>query len=852
MWSKLLEMGTQQPTYFQPLQVNKTGNSIIDAFIAGQNWQQSRKNIPLTKEINDNIRKQRGWVWGMKPFQNGNGENQQVVITPQTQQPQNGNYQLASDNVNNGFSQLFGDGANPFVSSADNKEPSLAENNPHGSVKIQNNGLIPQQRQEGTAVQDALAMYLKSKAQQGVPFIQQDPQAQNAQGQMPYAPVPYEQTPTDNLQNINPQVQITQDQYNPYNVNPQVQNSNVQMPQIAQSVQQAQPQVQDNSLQGMLARALSTDNPYRMENYINNQSSQGMPALIAAGMYNIFGKQAREQELMDVAQKAIGVWTNPNATDEDKLQASAALAIITNNPDLPFDLENKRVQQQLSKLNYFAQLGVMPENIGQLLGGDGDSTGNSILDGVYEMKKNNYPFDRYDANGKKVGTNCLATFTESSGFKGNPYEGVTWIPTAIEIAKNEKNNDWHPIGDGYKPKPGDIAIVMGGKTGKEPDGHAVMVNYDGGTIQNSRSGNNGKGGIWEDKRSPEELYNVTGYISTSKYSKPTRVRSGYGNLVKTPKQQAKEVKDAQDLAYKNASLAYKKAVAEAKINGSYGTRGKNKKGKKGDLESIYTNDELHNNSPENPLAVFKNNYKAINSMEDNKEKAEKLNSILEPIIGDTARRINSLSMNTNMSLDECKEFMFEQLYDAIGQSIENAIQGDKQVKQTEAENRVWSIIYEATGLIGKNGTEEQTEESLNGNKNGSFKAKTLAEQRQMNEKAIQEKEKRYEEIKPKLEKYNRILREKNLLGDDWLSPTSSLRKIYTENPSETKIREEIIENAMKEAGLTKEELEFIENFNAASMRLKNDASYGLGSAKEGLSSVKGGDFDKIFNKKIFS
>ena len=310
------------------------------------------------------------------------------------------------------------------------------------------------------------------------------------------------------------------------------------------------PVTQQQAAAGQPAYEQALDGRYSMANFLRTARENGMSPINAMLAYNAFAAPLEDDARQQRIESNIRTWSSPDATNEEKLQALIGLAVDSHQYDLPWDTQQKRTAADMARENLLVDAGIMPAWMSQYVNGGAESgensTGNSIIDSVYEMKEQGYSFDRYDENGKKIGTNCLATFTEGKGLANTPYKGITWIPTAIDVAK--KNGDWHPAGDGYVPKPGDIAIVPGGTTGNEPDGHAVMVNYDGGTIQNSRSGNGGKGGIWEDKQSPEEMYKgkggVTGYISTSRYGKTTSTKpSAWGALALTPKEQARQARE---------------------------------------------------------------------------------------------------------------------------------------------------------------------------------------------------------------------------------------------------------------------------------------------------------------------
>lgn len=110
------------------------------------------------------------------------------------------------------------------------------------------------------------------------------------------------------------------------------------------------------------------------------------------------------------------------------------------------------------------------------------------------------------------GTSCMATM----GFgplKNSPYKGCYNVDDAVAIAR--ENNQLIDGNSGYKPQAGDLAVVNGGN-------HVVMVTENGGTIQNGKSGRNGKGGVWESEQSPAQMFGkVDYYIRTSDYNQST-------------------------------------------------------------------------------------------------------------------------------------------------------------------------------------------------------------------------------------------------------------------------------------------------------------------------------------------
>jgi len=63
--------------------------------------------------------------------------------------------------------------------------------------------------------------------------------------------------------------------------------------------------------------------------------------------------------------------------------------------------------------------------------------------------------------------------TMGIALSGTPYEGQINVDQAVSTAK--ELGDLHVSGDGYKPRPGDMAVVNGGN-------HVVMLTENGGTI----------------------------------------------------------------------------------------------------------------------------------------------------------------------------------------------------------------------------------------------------------------------------------------------------------------------------------------------------------------------------------
>ena len=81
------------------------------------------------------------------------------------------------------------------------------------------------------------------------------------------------------------------------------------------------------------------------------------------------------------------------------------------------------------------------------------------------------------------------------------------------IATAKKLGQLRSVDSGYRPQAGDLAVTNNGN-------HIVMVTENGGTIQNGRSGNGGKGGVYEENYPPStQRGGVQYYISTSQYER---------------------------------------------------------------------------------------------------------------------------------------------------------------------------------------------------------------------------------------------------------------------------------------------------------------------------------------------
>lgn len=107
------------------------------------------------------------------------------------------------------------------------------------------------------------------------------------------------------------------------------------------------------------------------------------------------------------------------------------------------------------------------------------------------------------------GTNCART--ASVALNGTPYSGMYNVDQFIATAK--KLGQLRSVDSGYRPQAGDLAVTNNGN-------HIVMVTENGGTIQNGRSGNGGKGGVYEENYPPTtQRGGVQYYISTSQYER---------------------------------------------------------------------------------------------------------------------------------------------------------------------------------------------------------------------------------------------------------------------------------------------------------------------------------------------
>lgn len=134
----------------------------------------------------------------------------------------------------------------------------------------------------------------------------------------------------------------------------------------------------------------------------------------------------------------------------------------------------------------------------------------------------------YDGKG---GTNCARTIGMLPSLKGTVYEGETWVPSFMQKAKDR--GEWHQGTEGMRP--GDLVVVNG-------DNHLVMMDDNGGTIQNGASGDNGKGGVYKSQLSPSEMFNgnVTGYI---------RVGGGENSTAQPMSEEEKESLKKQYMTY---------------------------------------------------------------------------------------------------------------------------------------------------------------------------------------------------------------------------------------------------------------------------------------------------------------
>ena len=276
------------------------------------------------------------------------------------------------------------------------------------------------------------------------------------------------------------------------------------------------------------------DENYNLQKFMQDEIKRGTPnPFLSLSIYQNFLKPIVEQARQDRLKQAYIDYNNPNATIEQRNSALATLEYELKRPGLSDDLDWQNERRQMQRENHRA-------NLNNLL-----SSSSGFVDRVRDLK------GRIGYNAPD-GTNCMRTM--GLALSGTPYEGQINVDQAISTAK--EIGDLHAFGDGYRPRAGDMAVVNGGK-------HVVMLTENGGTIQNGESHN----GVYEDKRSPEQIFGKVDYwISSSRYAGGiNRRQTGGRSRITSTEQFNKQLQKLQENFNKNTEGARQNAINLANL-----------------------------------------------------------------------------------------------------------------------------------------------------------------------------------------------------------------------------------------------------------------------------------------------
>ena len=277
---------------------------------------------------------------------------------------------------------------------------------------------------------------------------------------------------------------------------------------------------------------------YTIQQWLEDDRARGVTnPVISLLRYQTFIEPMEKQMREDNLRAAFATLRNPEATDEDKLNAYALMEYELKKPGLKEDLEWAEEAHQIARDNARATNNYRNAQANSLL-----SSGSGFVDRVRDLQ-GKIGYRAAD------GTNCMRTL--GIALQGTPYEGQINVDQAVSTAK--QYGDLHAPGDGYRPRPGDIAVVNDGN-------HAVMLTENGGTIQNGESHN----GVYEDPRSPEEMFGGVKYwISSSRYAGGGRRGRSSGRVSSYGSAIDKQALKAQQNFEKNTVGMRKSAMALA-------------------------------------------------------------------------------------------------------------------------------------------------------------------------------------------------------------------------------------------------------------------------------------------------
>ena len=221
-----------------------------------------------------------------------------------------------------------------------------------------------------------------------------------------------------------------------------------------------------------------------METQRGNRNMQ-LPTSFGSGPSYLADKAAAQEMMPTISPKAVQEVMdaeNPNVQLYSKKPTSGSSTGIT---------------------MFYADEASRNPNFGHAEGKEGIHYGASTLVNRFRDLWGLVPYRESD------GTNCART--ASVALNGTPYSGMFNVDQFIATAK--KLGQLRSAGSGYVPQAGDLAVTNNGN-------HIVMVTENGGTIQNGRSGNGGKGGVYEEANPPAlQRGGVQYYISTSQYER---------------------------------------------------------------------------------------------------------------------------------------------------------------------------------------------------------------------------------------------------------------------------------------------------------------------------------------------
>ncbi len=181
------------------------------------------------------------------------------------------------------------------------------------------------------------------------------------------------------------------------------------------------------------------DGRFSRQNFMQEAMDEGMSPVNALLVYSSFAAPLENAARQERIRHNIGVWENPNSTNEQKLNARIQLATDLGQLDLGFDLNQKRIAADLAKDKLLIDAGYMPEWMESAIGG-GDYRNNDIYN-------NNQGVD----------------------YSGESLEGKSWIRNndGVDLSNAKPNTlaGLNHISDIFQKMTGKQLIVTSGNDG---------------------------------------------------------------------------------------------------------------------------------------------------------------------------------------------------------------------------------------------------------------------------------------------------------------------------------------------------------------------------------------------------